>query len=310
MLHILLIILKLLGLLLLVILGLLILILLTVLFVPVRYRADLSACGEKTGIVRVTWLLGLAQICAQYDGSVKVTVKVLWKRFFDRTVWPEENGSEGEQTEDLTEKTEQVRKEFTDEKPVDAIVAEPEKTKEPAKVPETVKKEDFAEPHSEHDDRVILEAQEIKDGIPEKLERFIRNAKEKTQEIREALKNGSEKVSKVRSILTDEENQKTVRLIFRQVKKIIRHILPQKLSGRIRFGFEDPAMTGQILAAVSPFYGLYARTLALEPVFDEKVLEGELHFRGRIRIFSILWAAVRVLLNKNFRKQLRNLRSR
>lgn len=58
---------------------------------------------------------------------------------------------------------------------------------------------------------------------------------------------------------------------------LIRHLLPQTLKGTLRFGFEDPSYTGQVLAAVSPFYGVYARSFTLIPEFEEKILEGEVH---------------------------------
>lgn len=78
-------------------------------------------------------------------------------------------------------------------------------------------------------------------------------------------------------------------------------MLPRKISGRVRFGFDDPATTGQILTYISPFYGLYAKTLKLEPIFEEKVLDGELHVKGHIRAATLLWIVIRVVLNKNFR---------
>lgn len=313
MLHILFIILKLLGLLLLLVLGLLLLILFIVLFVPVRYRADGTACKEKSGMVRVTWLFRLVELTALYDGGVKVRARILWKRLFDETVW---SGDKEETPDELTEEfTEKSAGDFAEPvKNTAQSVLEPEKKKQK----ETQKEPDEPEdPKLSPNPRLskepagqAVEAQEIKPESSEKITGFIRKIREKAQGIRKMFDSRKEKVQKVREIISDEDNQKTVRLILRQVKKILRHILPRKLCGRVRFGFDDPSRTGQVLAAVSPFYGLYAKTLALEPVFDEKVLEGELHLKGRIRVWSLLWAGGRVLLNKNFRKQLRNLQSR
>ena len=56
---------------------------------------------------------------------------------------------------------------------------------------------------------------------------------------------------------------------------------------------------------MSPFYGVYARSFTLIPEFEEKILEGEVHIRGRIRAATVLWTAGRVFLNKNFRRLLR-----
>ena len=68
----------------------------------------------------------------------------------------------------------------------------------------------------------------------------------------------------------DEQNQKAFRLVWKRTKKLVRYILPRKLRGRIHFGFDDPYDTGQVLAAVSPFYGMYARTLTLERISPER----------------------------------------
>ena len=61
----------------------------------------------------------------------------------------------------------------------------------------------------------------------------------------------------------DEQNQKAFHLIRKRIGKLVRYVLPRKLSGRIHFGFDDPYDTGQVLTAVSPFYGFYAKTLTL-----------------------------------------------
>lgn len=119
-----------------------------------------------------------------------------------------------------------------------------------------------------------------------------------------------EKIAMVQDFLGNTENQNTIRLIWRRLMKIIKHILPTKLRGRVKFGFDDPATTGQILTYISPFYGVYAKTLAIEPVFDEKVMEGELHLNGRIRLGTLFWNVVRVFLNKNFRMLLKKLLKR
>ena len=65
--HIVLLILKILGILLLVILGLLLLILCTVLFVPVRYRIQGLWKEEKWIRVQVSWLLSLVSFRGGYD---------------------------------------------------------------------------------------------------------------------------------------------------------------------------------------------------------------------------------------------------
>ena len=103
------------------------------------------------------------------------------------------------------------------------------------------------------------------------------------------LKTAEEKWQKLRDFLEKEENKNTFRLLKKQVIRLFRHILPGKVSGKVRFGFEDPYTTGRILTYISPFYGWYGRKIQVIPVFDEQVLEGEISLKGRIRIATLLF---------------------
>ena len=106
-------------------------------------------------------------------------------------------------------------------------------------------------------------------------------------------------------VLARRQNQKAFHLVWKRAKKLVRYVLPKKVQGRIHFGFDDPYDTGQVLTMVSPFYGLYARTLTLEPDFTGTALDGELHFKGRIALWYPLWTAARLFISKDFRRLLR-----
>lgn len=77
MLHIVLLILKIIGIILLVILGLLLAVLLLVLLVPIRYRLDGSYRERLKGTVRVTWLLHILSIRVSYDEDLTFSFRVL-----------------------------------------------------------------------------------------------------------------------------------------------------------------------------------------------------------------------------------------
>ncbi len=160
-------------------------------------------------------------------------------------------------------------------------------------------------------DRLIEKLVAIILQVIEKLRTLYGTLTGKIQGGQEKIQSLQAKIEKVRAFIADEANKYTIRLILRQIKRLIRHILPRKLSGRLRFGFEDPYTTGQILTYISPFYGLYAKTFTFEPVFDEPVMDGEVHIKGRIRLGTMLWLVLRIGLNKNFRMQVKAfLRSR
>lgn len=101
MLHIILLILKIIGIVLLCVIGILLLALLCVLFVPVRYRIEVSREeGEDQPPVmvrvQVTWLLHLLNILIQYPAEVMVRVRVM---IFTILKMPAKKGAEEKKRE-------------------------------------------------------------------------------------------------------------------------------------------------------------------------------------------------------------------
>lgn len=108
----------------------------------------------------------------------------------------------------------------------------------------------------------------------------------------------------------DEENRKTLALIKKEFSRLLLHLKPVRLEGNITFGLEDPCLMGQILSAAALFYPLYGKQLEICPVFDEKILEGEIRIRGRLRLGTILFICIRLLLDRNLRNLFRKYMNR
>lgn len=141
----------------------------------------------------------------------------------------------------------------------------------------------------------------------DKLKSILQSLCAKLHSIQEKLLGLKEKKDQIVAFFQDDANRATIRLARRQIWKLVKHLLPRSINGRVRFGFDDPYTTGQILTYVSPFYGLYAGKVELIPVFEESVLEGNLQLKGRVRIGTVLAIAGRMLLDKNFRRLLKKL---
>ncbi len=59
------------------------------------------------------------------------------------------------------------------------------------------------------------------------------------------------------------EEQASLKLLYRQVKRLVAHIWPRKGKGSVTFGFDDPYTTGQVLQAVSLIYPFFHKQLAV-----------------------------------------------
>ena len=115
----------------------------------------------------------------------------------------------------------------------------------------------------------------------------------------------AEQKETILSWIGDEANQESVKLIFCQLGKIIRHILPRKGHGTVTFGFgEDPYLTGKVFM-IAPFYPLYGEYLEVYPDFERQIFEAEGTGNGHIRIGVIIGYAIRLLFDSNIRKNIR-----
>ncbi|MDO5349181.1 MAG: hypothetical protein Q4E86_04495, partial [Lachnospiraceae bacterium] len=113
-----------------------------------------------------------------------------------------------------------------------------------------------------------------------------------------------EKWDMVQGFIQDPANQKSAKLILRQIKKILKHLFPRKGMAEITFGIQDPYQMGQLLSAASLLYPFTHKILILHPVFDQAVLDGEIHIRGRVRIGQLLGYVLRLLFDRNIRQRL------
>lgn len=138
----------------------------------------------------------------------------------------------------------------------------------------------------------------------------FRKLKFSFQRICAKMKELTEKKDRFLKFWNDEVNKKTFSLVIGQCKRLIKHIRPQKVKGRIAFGFDDPYTTGQVLMYAGPLLGWYHKWLNLEPYFDRQVLEGEIAFKGRIRAAAVLMIGFKVYRDRNFRKLLKAFQER
>ena len=363
MLHILVLILKIIGIVLLVLLGLLLAAVLLVLLVPLRYRLSGSWHGGPSGGVRLTWLLHAVSVRAAYEDGLKVTAKLLGFQVLDigpdsedggpdlPEPLPEEEGWDGSGEDEAvkamsvedagetvsreepveTSSAEDAGETVSGEEPAETLSAEGDADTAPAGTPaETLSAENAGSISGEADSGTPVFGEEDidlaqlptleeqlrqdeaaeggglpKDGVPDDI---IEKIEYLFSEICDKLELADRKRLWVQRFLEDPNNQKTLRLVWRQVKAMLFHILPRKAGGQITFGFDDPATTGQVLAACSVIYALYGTELTITPDFGQAVIDGDLQMKGRVRLGTLAALAVRVLADRNLWRMIKKVR--
>lgn len=329
MLHIILMILKIIGILILAVLALLLIIIGVVLFVPIRYRVN-GKKDEESFFVKaeVYWLLHLFRLKALYPEPGRIVVKVLWFTVYD-------SGAEEESEKPKKEKKKKNRKakegklknkqEKKSEKSRNKTQNEAEKT-EGKTVRNTIeentkentlhqkKAENIEETTEclEQPEQVTEETIEDEKG---KIGKLIDKIKEILQKILDICKNIRYTITrfcdKIKEIWAniqyylelfgEEETKRAFSMCKEQLYKIWKNIRPQKCMVDLKIGTGEPDTTGYILAVHGMLYPLIGNNVRIEPDFENQVMEGTVFIKGRITIFVLVCAAIKLYFDEDIR---------
>ena len=291
MVHILLLILKAIGILILVLLGLVLAVVCLVLFVPVCYEAGGSWKDKPAGKGKISWLFGAVSLSAGYDGDESgLTAGV---RLFGQKLWEMDKEKEAPEThrpldEETLRGTDAERKEPKDrKKPEEKETALWEENQQPRPEPEDKR-------HTEHKKKDVFG----------RIKVFLEKLKFSFQSFCDKLKNIQNIAEEKKAWLEDEENQASLKLLWKQTGRFLRHVCPRGGKGSVTFGFEEPYLTGQVLSAAALIYPFFEGNLEICPVFDETVFEAEGSFKGRIRAGYLLWLGLGILRDGHTRRML------
>ena len=153
-------------------------------------------------------------------------------------------------------------------------------------------------------------AVEDKDKEPEKAapkKSFFEKLEEKTGALGRKIHDSFEKLQKLmekaewwKDFITDERTGFAISCVLGQLGKIIKHILPKKFWGHITYGFEDPSITGRILALAGMTLPLHKNAVEIDPRFDEEfILDADVGLKGRLYGIRLAASAVMILINKD-----------
>lgn len=316
MLHILFLILKIIGIILAVILGLILLVICIVLFVPICYKADLYGSGnarELTVHAKVSWLFGLIKaVFALENGKTDLSVRIAWKKFGDsdpvedkaedrieekpkpekKAVMQEKQVIQGEEKQDDTTNR------ITD-KAVEDQTEKAEKSEQSAKTrPESTEKKQRKKKDRKEDSNSASKIEQITEKIKCTYHKFC----DKINEI-------TEKKDKISDFLTDETHKNAFLKLKNEAFHLLKKLKPKKIQGEITFGFEDPSLTGRLLAWISMIYPWIGEHTDITPDFEHRTLSGDLSIRGRLYVITPVVTAIRLILSKAVRRSFKDIRN-
>lgn len=316
MLHTLFLILKIIGNILAVILGLVLLVICIVLFVPICYRADLHGSGsakELTVHAKVSFLFGLIKaVFALENGKTDLSVRIAWKKLGDSDpVEDKAKDRDGEmpkpEKKAVMQKSQTIQKEeqqdgtpnrITD-KAVEDETEKIEKTEQSAKIyPESTEKKQRKKKERKEDSDSASKIEQI----TEKIKCTYRKFCDKINQI-------TEKKDKISDFLADETHKNAFLKLKNEAFHLLKILKPKKIQGEITFGFEDPSLTGRILAWISMIYPWIGEHTDITPDFEHRTLSGDLSIRGRLYVITLVVTAIRLILSKAVRRSFKDIRN-
>lgn len=348
MLHILLLILKIIGIVLLSILVVLLLGIVCALFVPVRYRIEAvrqEGEGQPPAAVRVkiTWLLHLINFLIRFDGELFVRVRISLLTIL-RIPPKEGRRKRAEQEESSGKKKKQKRQEDSEkqdkrEEPahskdgaeserqeMTAVASLPEvqeHREEPAEITRTLPEEESTGPveAEEGEEEANMQGKpgfwdklrvipKILQRLVEKIRGLFENIEYTINRFCDKIRSVSDTIEYYREVLEGEAFKRSLALCKDELAAIIRRLKPRKFEASLIVGMDDPASTGEILAVCGMLYPLIGGHVDVRGDFERKRLEGEILIVGKLRMVTFLRTAVRIYFNQDIRKLYRLLKRR
>ena len=324
MLHILLLILKWIGIVLAVFLLLVLLLINLGLFVPIRYRADASCQNDIETLeaeFELSWMWKLFFLTACWKkGKADMKIRIGWKYLFseekegkseEKIEVPEEKEEndlqkEKEEQKFLKEQKESLPPEKTNRSLPENNVQEQAEKREcrQEKTESGIDKEEEEKESFTADRRKAggRKKKPLWDRMKEKISEWIESCKSFWRKILAMRRNLRGKKEQIESFLTDASHRRAFCSLKREVRRFLGHVSPKdvKIVGKI--GLEDPYMTGQALAVLGMLFPFLGENTVIVPDFENKVLEGSVHIEGKIHNFRMLAILWRLIKDRDVRK--------
>ncbi|MBO4324302.1 MAG: hypothetical protein J5845_02720 [Lachnospiraceae bacterium] len=182
----------------------------------------------------------------------------------------------------------------------DDEAAKPEEGAKPEEKPEGSEEESAEAPGEEDGEKPKGKLSEKIKGIKDKVSKKVTDLLESFEALLILLR---KKKGLLEKYITKKSTKKAIKKAWKVLVWVLKHICPKKYSGSLTFGLDDPSLTGEICAAISPWYILIADRFALTPSFEGKlVASGDVYLKGRIRLWGFLTRAISLYRDKNIRK--------
>lgn len=314
MVSILLTVLKIIGIIILVILGLILFLLLLVLFAPVRYHGNGSYQeGAFAAKLRASWLLHLISIKGEYqkEQALHIYMKILGITVYDslETGDKKTKHKKAKMTKNKTENAGEIQAASSEEP-----ISEETASKKTVLEEEYISIETSQTETDDFDDNAASNGKKL--GIVQKIKiilikfvNFFKNIKFTFNKVCDTIVKIKMNIGYYLRVLQLDSTKRAFAACQKQLKYVLRKILPRKYRINLHLGFDDPAVMGEVLAVWGMFYPLHLGNIDIQPEFEQSVMEGDFSFRGHISAGVFVRAACIMFFDKDIKRLVRHLKN-
>ena len=298
-------ILKIIGIILLSIISLLLIIIALILFVPIRYRiiANKFEDSDFYAEIKLTWLLHFINILIKYTDDLYYRVRVILIpiKKSDNLKKHKNNSKKNEPYSDDTKSVDEGEN-ISDES-ANEYISDNEISKDKEEIVSTSDLDENDDDNIKFDENkgIIYKIR----FVLTKFFEFLFNIKEKLNEAYNTVVNIVKDIDYYINALKDERNKKVISLCLSQASSIINNIKPKIFNGNLTIGIDEPYTMGQILSIYGILFPIIHDKITINPVYDKEVIEGDLYIKGRISVFVLIRAAIKIYFNRDYKRMIK-----
>ena len=316
MMHVILTILKIIGIILLVLLAILLTVFLLLLFVPMRYRLHVRKQKDLLEIDgRMTWLLHLIRAdlnVKQMHGKAVIRaagfkLKTLYflKKEEDTDSTTAESTTPNVASEETASESE-VPKPASEETIADSTAPKAASEETIADNTKSKTKPGFLGRMMNLIARILNKVL----GLILQIPQLPAEVYDKIDSIQDQLCRKYDALQKKADPFLSIEAEHMLGKGIRYLRYLIRGYAPRKITGYIRFGTGSPDLTGELTGLLYVLLPEAGTGYDIEPDFYELVLDTDTLATGQIRAYRLIWVGIRLILDKEFRTLLRQIRGK
>ena len=279
------------------------------LFVPFRYKIGGSNKDKLYLYFLTSFFLSFFRLKIYYKEEMGyVAIRLFGIKIIDKT-FPELIELVEKLSEKFSKKDKKSDKETEETSKTDDASLEADTIPETDTEEYTITEEEVEEFLNEPDEIDEMNAFEKNITFLSSIKDFILNIKKKWYNFKRFVKEKIDQWNKIKKyikyywkVLNHPSVKPTLKLFWDLMIKMMKHVWPRKWRLKIKYGDEDPYLTGKVHGYICMARGLFQREIDFTPVWDENIFEFDGYVKGRIQLIVFLMFAFKIFANRHLRK--------